>query len=64
MKSLAQKLQGLSPAITEICEISDNAGLSVGVVHQGEVIHRANFGYRDLENKSYQTATLSILFVL
>lgn len=51
MKLVAQRLQSLSPAITEICQISGNAGMSVGVVHQGEVIHRTNFGYRDLENK-------------
>ncbi len=35
----------------EICDVSGDVGLSVGVYHAGQVVHRANFGYRDLERK-------------
>ena len=51
MKHVAERLQSLSPIITEICQISGNAGMSLGVINRGEVVHRANFGYRDLKNK-------------
>lgn len=50
MNQLAERLRSLSSAITEICQISGNVGLSVGVVHHGQVIHRANFGHRDIAN--------------
>ncbi|KAE9371786.1 putative D-aminoacylase [Stipitochalara longipes BDJ] len=49
MKTIIARLQLLSPVISEICQISGNVGLSIGVVHRGEVIHRANFGYRDVD---------------
>ena len=45
---LEARLQALHPQIEEICSISGNAGLSIGVLHEGKVIHRANFGYRDV----------------
>lgn len=46
---LQSRLQALSPQINEICSVSGNAGLSIGVLHHGRVIHRANHGYRDVE---------------
>ena len=45
---LEARLQALHPQIEEICSVSGNAGLSIGVLHEGKVIHRANFGYRDV----------------
>lgn len=48
---LRKKLQGLEHQISEICSISGNAGPTVGVLHHGQVIHQANFGYRDVEAK-------------
>lgn len=51
MKQLKEKLGLLAPVISEICQISGIAGLSLGVSHHGEIVHRANFGYRDLENQ-------------
>lgn len=33
----------------DICQISGVPGLSYGVSHHGETIHRANFGFRDVD---------------
>ena len=49
--NLREKLEALGPQIQEICSISGNAGLSLGVLQKGQVIYRANFGYRDVEAK-------------
>lgn len=51
MRALLSRLQALGPAITQICEISGTPGVSVGVLHHGEVIHTAAYGYRDVEAK-------------
>jgi len=37
--------------IETIRAIGGNAGMSIGVLHHGKVIHRAHFGYRDVENR-------------
>ncbi|RFU30823.1 hypothetical protein B7463_g5476, partial [Scytalidium lignicola] len=46
---LVKKLQKLDSSIEEICQISGNVGLSVGVLHQGEAIRTSHYGYRDFE---------------
>ncbi|KAF6229947.1 hypothetical protein HO133_004284 [Letharia lupina] len=51
MREVAQGLRALSSAITRISNISGTPGVSVGVLHHGEVVHTANFGYRDVEAK-------------
>ena len=48
---LSHRLKALSPTITEITKLSGTPGASVGVLHQNEIIHIENFGYRDLEAK-------------
>ena len=45
---LEARFQALHPQIEEICSVSGNSGLSIGVLHECKVIHRANFGYRDV----------------
>lgn len=52
MASLIERLQALSPTITEICRISGTPGLSLGVLHQGEVVYTDNFGYRNVATKT------------
>ena len=37
--------------IEKIRNISGTAGASVGILHQGKVLHEANFGYRDVEER-------------
>ena len=50
MKShLIERLQLLERVIVDICQISGVPGLSYGVSHHGETIHRANFGFRDVD---------------
>ncbi len=51
MKTLISRLQALGPAITKICEISATPGVPIGVLHHGEIIHTAAYGYRDVENR-------------
>ncbi len=46
---LVGNLQALGSVITQICSISGTPGLSLGVLHNGEVIHQANFGFRDVD---------------
>ncbi|KAH8722307.1 beta-lactamase/transpeptidase-like protein [Ilyonectria robusta] len=46
------RLEALAPAIDALCSISGNAGLSVGVSQAGRVIHRANFGFRDVQART------------
>ncbi|KAI0112037.1 putative D-aminoacylase [Nemania sp. FL0031] len=46
---LLGSLQALGPVISQICETAGTPGLSLGVLHHGEVIHQANFGFRDVD---------------
>lgn len=45
---LIHRLQSTTPIIEQIRKISGNAGISLGVLHYGEVVYRANFGHRDV----------------
>lgn len=63
------RLEGLHTTIAEICTISGAPGLSYGVLHEGQVLHTGNFGYRDVEarspstsNTEYQIGSLSKAF--
>lgn len=51
MADLQQRLKALDPVIQGICKIAGAPGISVSVSHNGEPIHRANFGLGDLETK-------------
>lgn len=44
-----ERLENTRPLIQRICEDSGSSGLSLGVLHQGEILYRDNFGYRDVE---------------
>ncbi|EEP79767.1 predicted protein [Uncinocarpus reesii 1704] len=50
-RKLGIALKALGPLIDQICTIYGIAGLSLGVLQDGEVIHYANFGHRDVEAK-------------
>ncbi|KAJ5679788.1 hypothetical protein N7462_008032 [Penicillium macrosclerotiorum] len=43
------KLIALRPEIEAILENAGTAGCSLGVIHNGEIIHADHFGYRDVE---------------
>ncbi|KAK0511026.1 hypothetical protein JMJ35_006578 [Cladonia borealis] len=49
MADLVDRLTALGPKIEKLMEIGGAAGLSLGVVHHGEPIYQANFGFRDLQ---------------
>lgn len=50
MAELIRKLELLEPIISEILAISGSPGLSLGVLHQGNIVHKAHFGRRDISN--------------
>lgn len=50
-ESTVSRLEGIKPVIEEIMSISGAVGLSYGIIHHGQVIHTANSGFRDYENK-------------
>jgi CubicO group peptidase (beta-lactamase class C family) len=47
MKVFRDQLKALEPTVTQILAISGSPGLSLGVLHQGNIIHTAHFGRRD-----------------
>ncbi len=51
MDDLNARLSALHPTIKELMSIGGTAGLSLGVVHNDELVHTANFGSRDLDSK-------------
>ena len=51
MEKTVERLRSLNPMISDICQISGSAGMSIGVAHCGEVIRLANIGYRDVERQ-------------
>lgn len=46
---LKESLANLSPKIKELMTIAGTAGVSLGVLHHGEIVHCANFGFRDVD---------------
>ena len=48
VQALKDALEKLHPTIEQICKKSSSPGIPLGVVYDGEIIHRANFGYRDV----------------
>ncbi|KAG8531951.1 uncharacterized protein KY384_003587 [Bacidia gigantensis] len=47
--ALWERLAELSPQIEAILETSGSPGLSLGVLHQGGIVHTAHFGRRDID---------------
>ena len=52
--ALIPKLLSLTPLTEKIRTMSGTPGISVGVVHANCIIHRANYGYRDVEHQIRQ----------
>ncbi|KAI9147995.1 beta-lactamase/transpeptidase-like protein [Paramyrothecium foliicola] len=51
MKVVAENLRAVGPAtdkIISLSPLSGTVGAAVGVVHAGEVIHTAGYGFRDV----------------
>ena len=56
MGNLTSILQLLAPVVTDIASLSGVPGISIGILHQSEVVYRGNFGYRDIEAKLSPTS--------
>jgi CubicO group peptidase (beta-lactamase class C family) len=52
----AHLLQQLAPSIDLIASIAGVPGVSVGVIHDGDVVFRHNYGYGDLSTKRLTTS--------
>ena len=50
-ESMVSRLVGIEPVIEEIMSISGAVSLSYGIIHHGQVLHTANFGFHDYEEK-------------
>ena len=50
MAEIKQQLEALRPEIEAIVRIAGTPGLSLGVLHHGEVIHTAHFGRRNADD--------------
>jgi len=51
MKGLAESLRATGPAINSILASSGTAGAAVGILHHGEVVHTAGYGFRDIDRR-------------
>ena len=47
--AIVDRLAALEPTIKHICAVAGTPGISIGVSFNGEVIHRASHGLRDVE---------------
>ncbi|TRX89229.1 hypothetical protein FHL15_009927 [Xylaria flabelliformis] len=46
---IKERLLALDPAIRKICDVAGAPGVSYGVTRNGEVIHRGNYGFKDVQ---------------
>ena len=53
---LLARLEQTGPIIEKIRRISGNAGLSLGILHHGKEIYRANYGHQDVAAKTPPTS--------
>ena len=52
MHPLVRRLSDLAPTIENIRKISGTAGVSIGVLHQQEVVFSSGFGYSDIQARA------------
>lgn len=51
----------MGPLITQICDITGTPGVSLGVLHHGETLHTANYGFQDVERQVEPNVDTSFL---
>ncbi|KAM0513578.1 hypothetical protein ACHAPE_007628 [Trichoderma viride] len=49
--TMHERLARANSRVEEICKSSGVPGASIGVIHNGDMIHTYNFGYRDVDNQ-------------
>ncbi|KAF4465927.1 Pyridoxal phosphate-dependent transferase major region subdomain 2 [Fusarium albosuccineum] len=55
--TLQRRLKALEPVIQAICKVAGAPGISLSVSRNGEPVHRASFGFADLETKKPVTGS-------
>ncbi|KAL7965328.1 beta-lactamase/transpeptidase-like protein [Trichoderma sp. SZMC 28014] len=58
---IKSRLEALGPLITQICDITGIPGISLGVLHHGETLHTASYGFQDVERQVEPNADTSFL---
>lgn len=58
---MKSRLEALGPLITQICDITGTPGISLGVLHHGEILHTANYGFQDVERQVEPNVDTSFL---
>lgn len=56
----SKRLESLGPKIQAIMKYAGTAGLSLELLHRGEPVHYADYGYRDVQSNSASTKETSI----
>lgn len=51
VEPLVSRLKALSPTINELVKVSGAPGASIGILHDGKVIHTEGFGFYDIKNQ-------------
>ncbi|KAL9611293.1 MAG: hypothetical protein Q9167_004057 [Letrouitia subvulpina] len=51
-EQIVRRLDNIHGTIEELMSIAGTPGLAIGVLHEGQAIYRANFGYRDVARQS------------
>ncbi|KPM34298.1 hypothetical protein AK830_g12275 [Neonectria ditissima] len=51
LRRLTSALDAAGVLLQQISNITGTPGVSVGVLHHGDVVHTANYGFRDIEQK-------------
>ncbi|KAF6828960.1 hypothetical protein CPLU01_08190 [Colletotrichum plurivorum] len=54
--SVQERLDAIEPVIRRICAVAGTPGISVWVSYRGEIAHRANYGFADIEAQSATTS--------
>ena len=52
MTTLLSRLEDLRPALEKFRRISGTAGISIGVLHNDQVVYKDNLGYRDVATET------------
>lgn len=58
---MKSRLEALGPLITQICDITGTPGVSLGVLHHGQILHTASYGFQDVERQVEPNVDTSFL---
>ncbi|UKZ93323.1 uncharacterized protein TrAFT101_008241 [Trichoderma asperellum] len=58
---MKSRLEALGPLIVQICNITGTPGVSLGVLHDGEILHTTSYGFQDVERQVEPNVDTSFL---